>query len=269
MTFIDTHCHLPDPQNNKEELEKILKEAAQNQVEKIIAIGTNIYENEQVIKAAQYYPQIYAALGIFPHEHLDEDLERVVRTLEKQIVSNQKIVAVGECGIDINNYKNQRSLEEQIKLFELQIHIAQRLNIPIIVHNRNADKLVLDILTKHYSKPNITTGVVHCFDSDWELAKNFLSLGFYISFTGFITYNAHSHLEEVVKNIPDDKYMIETDAPFILPEPIKSEQKGLKTKNEPKYVKIIAQKIAQIKGQSLGLVAKNSTQNAYKIFKFG
>lgn len=272
MNLIDTHCHLPNL-NNKGYLEEILGGAIKNGVEKIITIGTNLYENEQTISTIQTYPQIYAALGIFPHEHLNENIENLMENLKNQIIKNKKVLAVGECGLDINpnlqSAQNQRSVKEQIDLFEAQIKVAKHLQLPIIVHNRNADNLILEILTKHYSKTKTKTGVVHCFDSNWELAKSFLSLGFYISFTGFITYESHKHLEQVVKNIPNNKYMLETDSPFILPEPIKTTTKGLKIKNEPKYVKIIAQRVAEIKGQSISLVAKNSTQNAYKVFKFG
>lgn len=265
--FTDSHCHLPNLRH-KDGLEKVLAEAKEWGVETFINIGISLKENAEAIEVAENYPPVYASVGIYPHEHLGEDIQEVIKQTEIQAVSSKKVVAVGECGIDITEWKNQRAPQEQLKLFETQIQLAQKLSLPLIVHNRNGDEVILQTLSRYYNAKSTVTGVIHCFDSNWEVAQKFLNLGFYISFSGFVTYETHRHLQEVVQKVPSDRYLLETDSPYLLPEPIRMEtrEKSVHQKNAPKYVKMVGQKVAQLRQQSLETVAQTTTQNARALF---
>lgn len=267
MIFIDSHCHLPNL-HHKDDLDRILIDAKSWGVEIFINIGTSITENTEAIEVAQNYESVYASVGIFPHEHRGEDVEELIDQLEVQAISSKKVVAIGECGIDVTQWKNQRPLEEQLTLFEAQIKLAQKLNLPIIVHNRNGDDIVLQTLSRYYKTSNGTTGVIHCFDSAWQVAQQFLNLGFYISFSGCITYESHQYLQEVAQKIPSDRYLLETDSPYLLPEPAKSQSraKSVNQKNTPKYVRMVGQKVAEVRQISLEEVAEKTRTNANKLF---
>jgi len=259
MTLIDSHCHLPNLRH-KDELEKILSDAKDWNVGGFINIGTSLKENAQAIEVAEKYESVYATVAIYPHEHLDENIAGLIDQLEEQAKSSKKVVAVGECGVDISEWKKQRPLKEQIELFKLQVDLSQKLNLPLIIHNRNGDEVILNILS-HYKD---FKGVVHCFDSTWEVAQKFLNLGLYVSFSGLITYKSKEALLETVKNVPPDRYLIETDAPYLLPEPTKTE-KGQR-QNEPKYVRMVGQKVAEIRQISLEEVALQTSNNTRRLF---
>lgn len=263
MTLIDSHCHLPNLRH-KDELERLLNDANAWNVEGFINIGTSIKENIDAIEVAEKYESVYATVAIYPHEHLGEDISNLINQLEKQVTSSKKVVAIGECGIDVSEWKKQRPPEEQIKLFEAQVILSERLNLPLIIHDRNGDREVLDVLLRHRD----ARGVIHCFDSTWEVAQKFLDLGFYISFSGLITYESKSLLLETVRNTPEDRYLIETDAPYLLPEPAKTEtrKENFKRKNEPKYVKMVGQKVAEARQISLEGMALQTFRNTCQLF---
>jgi len=263
MNFIDSHCHLPNL-CHKDALEKILNDARDWGVDRFINIGTSVKENAEAIEVAEKYESVYATVAIYPHEHGGEDVAGLIGQLEEQAKSSEKVVAIGECGIDVSDWKNQRVLEEQIKLFELQVKLSQKLNLPLIIHNRNGDDAVLNVLSCHDG----VRGVVHCFDSTWEVAQKILNLGFYISFSGLITYKSREALLEVVKDVPPDKYLIETDSPYLLPEPAKTEawEAGNRRKNEPKYVRMVGQKVAEVREISLEEVALQTRANTCWLF---
>lgn len=267
MILIDSHCHLPNL-CHKDALENILSDAKAWGVTTFINIGTSLKENADAIEVAQMYESVYATVAIYPHEHRGENILQLMEKLEEQAKSSPRIVAIGECGLDISDGKNQRPLEEQITLFKAQIELAQKLNLPLVVHNRNADDIILQILSHYYNTKSTVTGAIHCFDSSWEIAQKLLNLGFYISFSGFVTYDTHSHLQEVAQKIPADRYLLETDAPFLLPEPAKSQRQAqkVKQKNEPKYVRIVGQKTAEIRQISLEQVALEASTNTRRLF---
>jgi len=266
MIFTDSHCHLPNLRH-KDELEKIVSDAKAWGVTQVINIGTSLKENAEAIEVAEKYESVYATVAIYPHEHRGEDIASLIDQLESQAKSSEKVVAIGECGIDVTERKNQRPLEEQILLFEAQVKLAQKVNLPLIIHNRNGAAVVLEVLARFKG----VRGVVHCFDSTWEVAEKLLSMGFYISFSGLITYKSRQALLEVVKNVSTDRYLLETDAPFLLPEPAKTElqELGIKRKNEPRYVRMVGQKVAEVREISLEEVALQSRTNAHKLFGLG
>lgn len=256
--LIDSHCHIPHRKYEKS-VDDILQECSDWGVEKLINIGTSIDENQRVTKISEQYPQIYSSIGIYPHENKEHSLEDLELSLKENLKISGKIVAIGECGIDVSKWENGRTLDDQINLFEMQVSLAKNKGIPLIVHNRNGDDYVYEVLKKHFSSS--LTGVVHCFDSDWEFARKVLDLGFYISFSNMITYPKKDSLLEVVKNIPEDRFLVETDAPYLPPQSMRGEI------NYPKYVKIVAEKVAQIKQKTFEEISGLSYKNTCSLFK--
>lgn len=256
MYFIDSHCHLP-PIEHKEFLEEVINGAHAAGVQKFVNIGTSISENVKVLEVAKNYPQTYPTAAIYPHKDMDHSLDELKQYMGDFVFENRKdLVGIGETGIDISNWGKGRDLRDQIDLFEFQASLAEEYNLPLIVHNRNGDSQVLSVLAK--VKPS--RGVIHCFASDWEFAEKVLEMGFYISFSGLITYKSRELLLEVVKKVPHDKFLIETDSPYLPPAEHRTE------KNQPKYVKIIAHKISEVKGISLDDVAELSSSNTERLF---
>jgi TatD DNase family protein len=264
--LIDSHAHLPA---NKIETKKILQDAGAAGVVKVINIGTSIENSQKALTIAQEFENVYASVGIYPHEHLDtpittlkSQLEGLLEIPKAATTATNKLVAIGECGIDITNWQNQRPVAEQIELFEMQVELAVKHNLPLIIHNRNGDEHIITTLKK-YDNSNLV-GVAHCFDGTRELAKNYLDLNFYISFSGFITYNSKKYLHETVENTPLDKILIETDAPYILPKGLKQDENQ---QNEPKNAIIIAQKVAEIKNLPSERIYEETYANTCKLFK--
>jgi len=255
--LIDSHCHLIH-KNYKIPLNQILSEAKENKVDKFITVGTSIKENTIAIQIAKEIKNVYCSIGIYPHEDIGVEVKDLENSLRENLKRSKKIRAIGECGVDISNWEKQRSIQEQIEIFEMQIKLAKENSLPIIIHNRNGDKQILELLEKHAGFDLI--GVVHCFDSDWEFAQKVLNLGFYISFSNLITYPKKEALLEVVKNVPMNRFLVETDAPYLPPQIIRGEI------NYPKYVKIVAEKVAQVKQKSFEEVSNSSYENTCKLF---
>jgi len=264
--LIDSHCHIPHKKYHKS-VEEIVEEAKQAGVGKIISIGASIQDSKDVLETAKLFENVFATVGVYPHEDLEKSVGEIGGELEEllekdQKSSKKKIVGIGECGIDIPNgevsYKT-RELDAQKELFKLQIGLAIQHDLPLIIHNRNGDQEVLKIL-ELYKNTNLK-GVVHCFVSNWEFAQKLLDLNFHISFTAIITYpSAGPALIETVKKIPQDKILIETDAPYLAPQ----EHRG--QINYPKYVKITAAKVAQIRNASLEDIERFTYQNTCRLF---
>lgn len=258
--LIDSHCHLPH-KNYALSTKQVVEEAVKAGVSHMVAIGTSVKENATTLKEIQSYDNVYASIGIYPHEDQKISPQDLYTSLEKAYSGNEdKVIAVGECGIDISNWQNGRSLEEQKELFKLQIGFAVEKDLPLIIHNRNGDECVLAILTKY--RGTSLHGVAHCFSSTWETAKKLLDLNFYISFAGNVTYkSAAAGMLETVANVPTDRYLVETDAPYLPPQGHRGEI------NYPKYVKITAEKIAEIRKISFKQVSQETFSNTARLFK--
>ena len=256
--LIDSHCHIPHKKYNMTP-EEVVLDAKKAEVTKLISIGTSIEETDLVVRVASQFPNIYPTAGVYPHENKDVPLADLERDLRK-VLSKYKedVVGIGECGVDISNWENGRKVEEQVELFEMQINIAKESSLPLIVHNRNGDDQVLKLLEK-YSGMELR-GVVHCFDSDWDFAQKVLNLGFYISFSGLITYPNKKDLLEVVGKVPMNRFLVETDAPYLPPQ----EHRG--QVNYPKYVRIIAEKVASVKEISISEIEENTYRNTCTLF---
>ncbi|EKE00233.1 MAG: hypothetical protein ACD_22C00072G0016 [uncultured bacterium] len=258
--LIDTHCHLP---TDITLARKMFDETKEVGVTRLINIGTSIKDSKNAVKIAEALDGVYATAAVYPHEDMDVDIKTLKVELQAIIDSSKKVVAVGECGIDISNWQGGRKIEEQVKLFEMQVELALQNDLPLILHNRGGDTEILDILTTykriHGEK---LRGVSHCFASSPETAQKLLDLGFLISFSAMITYPSRKELLEVVKAVPNNMFLVETDAPYLPPQGHRGEQ------NHPKYVRIVAQKVAEVRMAPFDQICDYSYQNASRIFIF-
>lgn len=247
--MIDTHCHLYD---NKliNDLDDIVKNAKNANITKMICIGDSIETSKQSIEISETYNQIYASFGIHPHEA--KEAPNLYLDIIKKNSTHKKVVAIGEIGLDYHyNFSDPKN---QKKIFREQLELAKELDLPVVVHCRDADEDLYNII----SESKHSKGVIHCFASDTSFANKIIDLGFKISFTGMITFV--KHLEKVVKNIDLKHLLIETDAPYLTPIPYRGKI------NQPAYVKQIAETIASIKNISLEEVDKITTENAFLLF---
>lgn len=255
--LIDSHCHLFHDKYKKSSKEMVI-EAADEGITKLICVGTSLSENLPVLNAIEEFPGVYGAIGIYPHDDMHKPLDELINNLEKQVTYSPKIVAIGECGIDITEWRGGRSLEEQLPLFEEQLKLAVKLNLPVVIHNRNGDDPVFQ-LVKKYVQTGLR-GVIHCFVSDWDFAQKILDLGFFISFAGNITYPSNNALREIVQKVPVDRFLVETDSPYLPPQAHRGQV------NEPKYVKIVAEKVAAIKNLSFEETSDLAYKNTCALF---
>jgi len=269
MYFIDTHAHL-------DMLEKLTPAEAVTRSEEegvryIINVGSSIDGSIKSLEYAREFPGVFASIGIHPHYvegFGDEEvkvLEALIRGSHGEINSDpntggarhEKVVAVGEAGFDF--YRNLSPRPDQEKAFRAQIELAIKYDIPIIVHDRDAHEETLRVL-RDYSNRKGFRGVVHCFLGDTTFAMQCLELGFYISYTGIITFPNAADTLEVVKEVPLERVFIETDTPFLAPQARRGKE------NFPGYVRYIAQKIAEVKNLSVEEVAKITSKNAEDFF---
>lgn len=258
--YIDTHAHLNFP-DYKGEIGDVLGRAREAQVKKIINVGVDLGTSKTSVELARHYPEIYATVGLHPHSSCDLDME--VRPYLTTLGSNRKVVAVGEIGLDYyylkrsSQFANYPSREEQIFCFEQMLDLALELHLPVIIHNREADADVYAILKSYAGS---IRGVLHSFSSDYEFAKKMLDLNFLISFTGSLTYKKSEDRWEAARKIPLGSIMIETDSPYLSPEPYRG------TRNEPSRVLEVAKKIAEIKHVPIETVGNSTTKKAIQFF---
>lgn len=251
MELFDTHAHYNDEKFD-DDRDSLIMDIYNEGITKLVCVGYNLEQSKYALELAKKYDFIYASCGISPndiYDYSDEKLKEI-----EELGKEDKIVAIGEIGLDY--YWEKDNKEKQKELFIKQIDIANRLNKPIIIHNRDAYVDTIQILKDH---PVIKTGIFHCCPLNQELIKDGLKLGFYISFSGTVTFkNAKS--EDPVKLVPMDKLLIETDSPYLSPEPNRGKR------NDSRNVKYVAQRIAEIKGISVEEVAKCTYENAKKVY---
>lgn len=250
MKLIDSHAHLMDEQYNND-LESVIENAKNNGVEKIINIGYSKETSEQAIDLAQKYEFIYAVIGMHP----DECNEEVDISFIKELAKNKKVVAIGEIGLDYHYDGHDKELQK--KYFIEQIQLANELNLPVVIHSRDADMDMLEILKNNKINNNF---VMHCFSSSVEILKEVLKLEAYISIAGPVTFKNARSLIEVAKLIPEDKLMVETDCPYLCPEPYRGKR------NEPSMVRYTAEKIAELRGVKIEELAKVVVENTKRFY---
>ena len=243
--IIDTHCHLSKKDYNN--LDEVIKN-----IDGIIIIsGCDDETNREVIEIVNKYETVYGTLGIHPEE-IDKLTDNSFEFIERNL-NNPKIVAIGEIGLDY--YWNKENKQEQQKVFRKQLEIAKNYNLPVVVHSRDAIEDTYNILKDYKLK-----GDIHCFGSSLEMANKFIKLGYKIGIGGVLTFKNSLKLKEVVKNISLDSILLETDSPYLSPEPFRGK------KNEPKNVEYVAKKIAELKNISFEEVVDITTSNAKSLF---
>lgn len=264
--LIDSHAHLYFP-GLLEDFEGVLKRAIGAGVNYIINIGTDIETSQKALaqakQALENNIQIYSTIGIHPHDVIDSltntSIQEFINQLEQLYLNNkEKIIAVGECGLDFSTSPQDDTKNIQIKLFKAQIDLAKKLNLPLIIHCRDAWDEMLNHLC--FTSDVVHNGVFHCYSGDLEITKRVLNTPLFISFAGNITYPKNEGLRESAKIIPLDRILLETDSPFLAP------QKYRGKTNEPSFVTEVAKCLSEIKNISLEELVNQTNQNSMKLF---
>lgn len=251
IKLIDTHAHL-DFDDYQENFDNLLDELHAAGIKKVIIPGVTIKDTDKIIKLINKYDNLYGAVALHPSEVKEWD-ENSYSKLEKY-AQNKKIVAIGETGLDF--YWDKSNIEKQKKVFIEHIKLAKELDLPIIIHDRDAHGDILEILKQE----NVSRGVMHCFSGSAEFALECVKLGFYIALGGPVTFKNAKKPKEVAQAIPLERLLLETDSPFLTPHPFRGK------KNDPSKLILVAEEIAKIKGISLEEVAKITTSNAEALF---
>jgi TatD DNase family protein len=253
--FIDTHCHLEMNVFDKDR-DRVVERARDAGVEYLITIGSDRKGNLQGLDVCHSFPCVYSAVGIHPHDAKTFDSE--LSSEIKQWIKEPKVIAIGEIGLDYHYMHSPR--EMQIDAFAKQISIAKDSGLPIIVHSREANEDTLHILEQ--SAPDIT-GVLHCFSGDLHTARKAMDLGYYLSLAGPVTFKNAKNLRDIARFIPDERLLIETDAPYLSPVPMRGKR------NEPSFLIHTASVISELRGICLSDIARITTLNAKRLFKIG
>ncbi|MCK5825734.1 MAG: YchF/TatD family DNA exonuclease [Desulfuromusa sp.] len=254
--LVDSHAHL-DGKQFANDLDETIERATANGISHILTIGCDLESSESSIAVAEKYENIFAAVGIHPHDATEINEAALLKL--KAMLTHPKVVALGEIGLDYYRDRSPRNIQRNA--FRQQIRLAKEVDKPIIVHDREAHEEVVQILRDEDSAA--VGGVLHCFSGDLKMAKQCLELGFYLSFTGTITYPKNEAVREIIKEIPIDRMLVETDCPYLSP------QKFRGKRNEPAYVRYTAEKMAEIKGLTIEDVARVTSRNCHDLFGFG
>lgn len=251
--IFDSHAHYDDESYN-EDREQVIKELKENAVVGVLNCGASLRGAKASLKLAEKYDFFYAAVGIHP-EHADELTEEALIEI-REMTKSPKVKAIGEIGLDYY-WEENPSKEVQIETFRKQMQLAKELNLPVIIHDRDAHKDTLDIMKEF---PEVI-GVLHCFSGSVEFARECLKLGYYIGFTGVITFKNAKKALEVVKEVPMDRILVETDAPYMSPTPYRGKR------NRSDYIKYMIEKIAEIKELPVQEIEERTIQNARDLLK--
>ena len=251
MTIIDSHAHYEHKRFDPDR-DTLLSEMPDRGVEMIINVGCCLPSSKASVKLAEAYSHIYATVGVHPHEAktlTDAKLETV-----KQLCTHEKVVALGEIGLDFHYDFSPRDVQRF--WFERQLQLAERIGMPVVIHSREANDEVYEII----AESTVRKGVIHCFPGDDKLAMAYVDLGFYIGIGGVLTYDKTGQARSVVNEIPLEKILLETDAPYLTPVPYRGKR------NESQYLIYVAEEIAKIKGVSTETVCKQTSDNVRKLF---
>lgn len=257
MKFFDSHAHCDDNRYNvnyEGGTMGLINDCLSSNVSHIVNIGTSVESSRVSVELANEFENVYATCGIHPSEVFYENTDEAIKEIE-ELLKNKKVVALGEIGLDYH-YTNVPK-ELQMEYFDKQMALADKLNIPVVIHNRDAHGDCLEMIKKH---PNVK-GVFHCFSGSAEMAVELVKLGWYISFSGVITFSNAQKPKEACVVVPDDRLLIETDAPYLTPTPHRGEL------NMPSYVQLTAEEVARLRGVSLEKIQKITTENAKRLFR--
>ncbi len=253
-TLIDSHAHIHmDPLY--EQVDRVVHRAEAENVRGIITVGIEPEDARRALSVAETYPRVFAVLGIHPHNAKEGD-DNALATME-ELAGRPKVVGYGEIGLDF--FRNWSPRDAQLRVFRKQISLAKRLGLPVVIHLRSAYDEGLGIL--EHEAPFPAGGVIHCFSGDRNDAERALALGFYISIPGTVTYKKNDALRDIVKSLPEGRILLETDCPFLSPEPLRGKD------NEPAYMTHTAAKVAQVRNTDLKTIAEVTTRNAVTLFR--
>lgn len=251
--FIDSHAHLDDERFD-DDRDELIKSLNKNSIELVLNPGADLVTSKNAVELSERYDCIYAAVGCHPHD--SKDMTSDTMDIFKDLAKKKKVLAIGEIGLDY--YYDNTDRVTQRKWFREQIKLAKEFDMPYIVHDRDAHEDVLNIMKEeHYSGAR---GILHCFSSSVEMAREFIRLGFMISIGGPVTFKKAKTSKIVALEIPLEHLLIETDSPYLTPEPFRGKR------NEPLYVKYVAEEIARIKNISVDVVAHETNKNFKKLF---
>lgn len=254
--LFDTHVHLNADQF-AEDREEVIKRAEEAGVEYMVVVGFDRKTIPLALEIAESHPNIYASVGWHPVDAIDMTDEDLIWL--EELTEHPKVVALGEMGLDYHWDKSPADVQKDV--FRKQIHLAKKVNLPIIIHNREATGDIVEILKEEHAEE--VGGIMHCFSGSPETARELVDMNFYISLGGPVTFKNAKKPKEVAKEIPLDRLLIETDCPFLAPHPYRGKR------NEPAYVRLVAEKIAELKEISLEEVGLQTTSNAKKLFNIG
>lgn len=254
LNLIDSHAHLNDPAFSHD-LPEVMDRLQKAGVAVVINVGYDIKSSREAVVQAHNWPFLKAAVAVHPHDAatFDEESARALRGL----ALDRQVVAIGETGLDY--YRNLSPRKKQEEVFRWHLKLARQLNLPVIVHNREAHQDILRILREEADE--LPGGVMHCFSGSWETARQCLDLGFYISFAGPVTFKNAVRLREVVTRIPLRRLLIETDAPYLTPEPHRGQR------NEPANLRLVAKAVASIRGVAVEEIIETTAANAKALFR--
>ena len=254
--IVDSHCHL-DFKDFQDDLDLVIKKAYDSNVKHMLSISVNLEDFNNVYKVANSYDNIYCTTGIHPNNVPENKKNELLFEKLSLNLKKKKVIGVGETGLDF--YRNEENRINQIEYFNTHLEVSGLFNYPTIVHTRNAEKDTINCI-ENAVKKHSTKGLIHCFTSTMELAKKVLDEGFYISFSGIITFKKVDDLIDVVKYVPLDRILVETDAPFLAPMPFRGKR------NEPSFVTHTLKKIAEIKKKKVEDMAQITTNNFFNLF---
>lgn len=251
--LFDSHAHIDDEKFDADR-DEVIARTFENGVVGFVNVGACMASSARSIALAEKYEKIYAAVGIHPHDAenaLESDYDKLAAWSK-----HNKVVGIGEIGLDYYYDLSPRDVQQNV--FIRQIDVARQMDMPIIIHDRDAHGDILEILKKEAKG---ITGILHCFSGSLEMAKEIIKLGFYISIAGPVTFKNAAKLPEIVANVPLERLLIETDCPYLTPHPYRGKR------NEPAYVKLVAEQVAGLRGIEFSALAKATCENAKRIFK--
>lgn len=253
MKIVDSHSHIDDEKFDIDR-EEVVSLFDENKIDFIVDPASDVKSSEKIVEIVKKFSRVYGAVGIHPQEVegvTDDDLKKIYN-----LSFSNKIVAIGEIGLDY--YYDNSPREKQKEIFRKQLEIAKKRNLPVIIHTREAMQDTFDILSEF--KGDIT-GVMHCYTGSFEMAEKFINLGFYISISGVVTFKNATNVREMAKKIKLDNLLIETDSPYLTPEPNRGKR------NESKFVWLVAQKLSELKNIEINNLIYNTNSNARNLFK--
>lgn len=250
--LIDTHAHLDDKQF-QDDINETVNRATDSGISKIITVSSTPGSIQRTLEITDNFPNIYGAAGLHPHDakYFDKKIEKDIL----DAITKEKIVAIGEIGLDF--HYNHSPREDQLRALKKQIEIATECSLPIIVHDRGASSELIKIFEDFRGK---IRGVIHCFTGDSEVAKKYLDLGFYISFSGIVTFPKAENIRNAAKIIPPEKILIETDSPYLAPVPMRGKR------NEPGFVRFVCEALSKLLNMDFDELSDITTKNAKNLF---